>query len=143
MTGASLVSGFLFDENIPAAFAEALALVGYRVTSTEQAGLNGKDDPEVIAYCCDNRLVWFTKDLDSRKKSSYAGLVRDLGVSAVFLASPRAKGWSAKQQFEVIVRHLRPLENRYAAARKPRYFVCRTQGQPKEATSFAARPGRT
>jgi predicted nuclease of predicted toxin-antitoxin system len=134
--------GFLFDENIPAAFTEALQRVGYNVTSTQQAGLDGKDDPDVIAYCGDTRLVWVTKDLDARKKAAYAQLVREKRVSAVFLAPPRAKGWSSKEQFEVIVKHLRPLEDRYRRCRGPRFYVCRAKGQPREVTSFSARPGR-
>jgi predicted nuclease of predicted toxin-antitoxin system len=142
MTNERAGVGFLFDENIPAAFTEALRLVGYNATSTQLAGLDKKDDPDVIAYCGDQRLVWVTKDLDARKKAAYAQLVREKQVSAVFLASPRAKGWSSKEQFEVIVKHLRPLEDRFRGSRGPRYFVCRAQGQPREATSFGARPGR-
>ena len=136
------ILGFLFDENIPPAFADALQLVGCKVISTRAAGLDGKDDPDLIVYCGDQRLVWVTKDMDARKKATYAGLVRTHQVSAVFLSPPRARGWSVKEQFEVIIKHLRSLEGRYEGARKPRYFVCRATGQAREAMSFAARPGR-
>jgi predicted nuclease of predicted toxin-antitoxin system len=132
---------FLLDENIPPAFAEALRLVGYSVVSNREVGLRGADDLEVIDYCGQKRLVWVTNDLDARKKAAYAKRVSDARVSAVFLASSRAKRWSVKEQFEVIVKHLRTLESRYDA-KTPRYFMCRATGQPLEASSFAARPGR-
>ena len=133
---------FLLDENVPTAFAEALRLVGYATVSNREVGLGGADDPDVIDYCALRDLVWVTKDMDSRKKAAYAKRVADGGVSAVFLAPPRAKGWSMKEQFEVLVRHLRTLETRFGG-RRPRYYVCRATGHAREATSFAARPGRT
>lgn len=142
MSSAVPFEGFLFDENIPEAFAEALVLVGYPVTSNKREGTCGEDDEAVIRHCASRGLVWCTKDLDARRKAAYAGLVASLGVSAVFWRAPRAKGWSAKEQFETVVRHMRPLEQRYTTARRPLFFLCLTRGQPQEARSFAARPGR-
>lgn len=133
---------FLFDENIPPAFAEALRLVGYCVVSNREVGLRGADDLDVIDYCGRKDLVWVTNDLDARKKAAYAKRVSDAKVSAVFLGSTRAKRWSMKERFEVIVKHLRTLQDRYEA-KTPRYFLCGAAGQPREASSFAARPGRT
>ena len=133
--------GFLFDENIPPKFAEALRLVGYQTVSNADANLLGAADEAVIDYCAHQNVVWVTKDLDCRKKAAYAARVRDGRVSAVFLAPPRAKGWSSKEQFEVLVRHLRTIEGRYSNSRSPRYFLCRSRGQPRELTSFAARSG--
>jgi predicted nuclease of predicted toxin-antitoxin system len=133
---------FLLDENVPPSFAEALRLVGYNTVSNKEVNLKGALDPVVIEFCGDKRMVWLTKDMDARKRAAYAGLVRDRRVSAVFLASPRAKRWTMKQQFEVIVKHLRILEGRYDRSTDPRYFICRATGQPLEASTFAARPGR-
>jgi predicted nuclease of predicted toxin-antitoxin system len=132
---------FLFDENIPAVFATALRLVGYQAYSNEDVGLRSALDPQVIEFCAVNHLVWVTNDLDARKKAGYAAQVRNLGVSAVFLKSPRAKGWSSKEQFEVLARNLRTLETRYQD-HEPRFFLLRAAGQPREVSSFAARPGR-
>jgi predicted nuclease of predicted toxin-antitoxin system len=131
----------LLDENIPAAFAEAFRLVGYSVYSNEDVGLRSALDPQIIAFCGANSLVWVTKDLDARKKAAYATEVRRLGVSAVFLRPPRAKGWSSKELFEVLARNMRTLEVRFAD-RQPRYFVLRASGQPREVSSFASKPGR-
>jgi hypothetical protein len=131
----------LFDENIPAAFAEALRLVGYHAVSNREVGLRGADDPVVIDYCAANDAVWVTKDLDARKRAAYATQVRDLGVSATFLQTPRAKRWSMKEQFGVVARQIRTLEARYGD-RKPRYFFLRAAGQPREVSTFGARPGR-
>ena len=47
-----------------------------------------------------------------------------------------------KEQFEVIVTHLRNLQIRYGRSTDPRYFICRATGQPHEALTFSARPGR-
>lgn len=47
-----------------------------------------------------------------------------------------------KEQFEVIVKHLRILEGRYDRSTDPRYFICRAKGLPLEVRTFAARPGR-
>lgn len=132
---------FLFDENIPAAFAEALRLVGYNAVSNREVDLRGADDPVVIDYCATNNAVWVTKDLDARKRAAYATRVRDLGVSATFLQTPRAKRWSMKEQFEVVARQIRTLEVRYGD-RQPRYFFLRAAGQPREVGTFGARPGR-
>ena len=133
---------FLLDENIPAAFAVALRQVGYNTLANSEVSLKGALDPEVIGYCGDNGLVWMTKDQDARKKAPYVTLVRDKEVSAVFLHPPQAKRWSMKEQFEVIVKHIRTLEMRYERAKEPKFFVCRATGQPLEVTSFAAKPGR-
>jgi predicted nuclease of predicted toxin-antitoxin system len=132
---------FLFDENVPPAFAEALRLVGYSAVSNREVGLRGADDPVVIDYCANNNAVWVTKDLDARKRAAYTTQVRDLGVSATFLQTPRAKRWSMKEQFEVIARQIRTLEDRYGD-RQPRYFFLRATGQPREVGTFGARPGR-
>jgi predicted nuclease of predicted toxin-antitoxin system len=133
---------FLFDENIPPVFAEALRLIGYNTVANKEVNLRGARDEAVIEYCGDKAMVWVTRDLDARKKAAYTSLVRSRRVSAVFIVTPRAKRWTMKEQFEVIVRHLRTLENRYGAASTPRYYHCRATGQPRETTSFAARPGR-
>lgn len=132
---------FLFDENIPPAFAEALRSVGYNAVSNREVGLQGADDPVVIDFCASNNAVWITKDLDARKRAAYMAQVRDLGVSAAFLQTPRAKRWSMKEQFEVIARQIRTLEDRYGH-RQPRYFFLRAAGQPREVSAFAARAGR-
>jgi predicted nuclease of predicted toxin-antitoxin system len=132
---------FLFDENIPAAFAEALRLVGYNAVSNREVGLRGADDPVVIEYCANSDAIWVTRDLDARKRAAYTTQVRNLGVSASFLQTPRAKRWSMKEQFEVIARQIRTLEDRYAD-RQPRYFFLRAAGQPREVGTFGARPGR-
>jgi hypothetical protein len=95
----------------------------------------------VIEFCGDRKVVWLTQDMDARKKAAYAGLVRDREVSAVFLAASRAKRWSTKEKFEVIVKHIRALEMKYERSTEPRYFICRATGQPLEAPSFAAKPG--
>jgi hypothetical protein len=134
--------GFLFDENIPAAFAEALRLIGYHTVSNGDVNLKGASDEDVIEFCGARNAVWVTKDLDCRKRAAYAVRVRDRGVSAVFLATPKAKRWTLKEQFEVLVRHMRTIENRRASARAPSYYLCRSRGQPQQLTSFAARPGR-
>jgi len=132
---------FLLDENIPTAFAAALRLVEYNVVSNKEVNLVGKPDPEVITFCADKRVVWMTRDQDARKKVAYAGLVRDKAVSAVFLAHAQAKHSTMKEQFEVIVKHMRGLEDRYDRAKGPRYFVCRARGLPIEVKHFADRPG--
>lgn len=132
---------FLFDENIPVAFAAALRLVGYDTYANEEVGLKSATDPTVIDFCAATHLVWVTNDLDARKKAAYVGQVKRLGVSAVFLKRPRAKGWSSKEQFEVLARNIRTLESRFRD-REPRYFIIRAAGQPREIPSFAARPGR-
>ena len=133
---------FLFDENIPAAFAESLRLVGYQVVSTTDLGLRRAPDEDIIRYCAAKKLVWVTKDLDSRKKDAYTGLVKELRVSVVFLVSPVARHWTMRQQFEAIVRHLGILEAELSGARGPRYYVCRSRGSPRAVSSFASRPGR-
>jgi predicted nuclease of predicted toxin-antitoxin system len=133
---------FLLDENIPAAFAAALRLVGYNAVANSEVSLKGAKDTEVIEFCGDNGLVWVTKDQDARKKAPYVTLVRDRRVSATFVHHPRAKRWSMKEQFEVIVKHIRTLEMRYERAKAPKFFVCRGTGQPLEVTSFAAKPGK-
>jgi predicted nuclease of predicted toxin-antitoxin system len=133
--------GFLFDENIPPPFAKALQLAGYRVMSVEELGLRGLDDAELIEYCGDHDLVWVTNDLDARKRAAYGEQIQRHRVSATFLAPPRAKHWSSKEQFEVLARNIRTLEIRYRD-RKPRYFLIRIAGQPRELPIFAARPGR-
>ena len=133
---------FLLDENIPSAFAKALRLIGYHTVSNKEVNLGGALDPVVIEFCADQRMVLVTRDLDARKKAAYAVLVRDRGVSAVFLAHPRAKRWSMKEQFEVIVKHIRSLEGHYGRSIRPRYFICRASGQPLEVPTFSARPGR-
>ena len=132
---------FLLDENVPGAFAKALRLVGYNIFANVDVGLKGALDPEVIDYCGRHRLVWVTKDLDARKRAAYAEQVRRLDVSASFLATPRAKRWSMKEQFEVIARQIRTLEDRYDD-RWPRYFFLRAAGQPKEVPRFSDRRGR-
>lgn len=132
---------FLFDENIPPAFAEALRIVGYNAVSNREVGLKGADDPVVIDFCAANNAVWVTKDLDARKRAAYTTLVRDSNVSAAFLQTPRAKRWSMKEQFEVIARQIRTLEDRYGD-RQPRYFFLRAAGQPREVGTFSSRPGR-
>ena len=132
---------FLFDENIPPAFAEALRLVGYHAVSNREVGLQGADDPAVIDFCADHSVVWMTKDLDARKRSAYAAQVRDRAVSAVFLKTPRARHWTMKVQFEVIARQIRTLEQQYAS-RHPRFFFLRATGQPREVATFAERLGR-
>lgn len=133
---------FLLDENVPSAFAAALRLVGYNAIANTEVNLRGAPDPEVIEFCGARRLVWVTKDQDARKRASYVTLVRDHRVSAVFIHHPRAKRWSMKEQFEVLVKHLRTLETRYGRATGPRHFVCQATGQPKEVASFGARTGR-
>jgi predicted nuclease of predicted toxin-antitoxin system len=109
--------------------------------SNREVGLRGADDPIVIDFCATNNAVWVTKDLDARKRAAYATQIRDLGVSATFLQTPRAKRWSMKQQFEVIARQIRTLELRYGD-RRPRYFFLRATGHPREVSAFGARPGR-
>lgn len=133
---------FLLDENIPAAFAEALRLIGYNTVSNKEVNLKGAIDPAVIEFCGDKGLVWVTRDVEARKKAAYVGLVQKRRVSAVFIHSPQAKRWTMKEQFEVIVKHLRTLEGRYDRASDPRFFICRAKGQPDEVSSFAARLGR-
>jgi hypothetical protein len=75
---------FLLDENIPAAFAEALRLVGYNTVSNKEVNLKGAIDPAVIEFCGDKGLVWVTRDIEARKKGAYVGLVQERRVSAVF-----------------------------------------------------------
>lgn len=133
---------FLLDENLPPGFAEALRLVGYNTVSNSEVNLRKADDREVIDFCGDRKVVWLTQDMDSRKKAAYAGLVRERGVSAVFLAPSPAKRWSTKEKFEVIVKHLRILEMMFDRSDRPRYFICRATGRPLEAPTFAAKPGR-
>jgi predicted nuclease of predicted toxin-antitoxin system len=132
---------FLLDENVPGAFAEALRLVGYNTVSNREVGLQGVDDSEVIEWCATSNAVWVTKDLDARKRAAYTASIKKLGVSAVFLRTPRAKRWSMKEQFEVLARQIRVLEDRFQD-RRPRYFFLRATGQPREVTTFGARPGR-
>jgi predicted nuclease of predicted toxin-antitoxin system len=133
---------FLLDENVPAAFAAALRLVGYNAVANSEVNLRGAPDPEVIEFCGEKRLVWVTKDQDARKRASYVTLVRDRRISAVFIHHPQAKRWTMKEQFEVLVKHLRSLELRYGRSSTPRHFVCRATGQPQEVSSFGARTGR-
>jgi hypothetical protein len=47
-----------------------------------------------------------------------------------------------KQQFEVIVTHLRTLQIRYGRSTDPGHFICRATDQPLEAPTISARPGR-
>lgn len=132
---------FLLDENIPPDFAAAFRLVGYNTVANVEVDLTSAHDPEVIDFCAAKGTIWVTKDLDSRKRAAYASRVRDLNVSAVFLSTPRAKRWSLKEQFEVIARQIRTLEDRFGD-RQPRYFFLRATGQPREVSTFAARRGR-
>lgn len=132
---------FLFDENFPPRFAEAFRLVGYNSAANEEVGLRSADDLEVIRYCGANGMVWVTKDIDARKRAAYAEEVRRLGVSAVHLVSPRAKGRTIKEQFELLARHMRWLEARYEE-RAPRYFHIRRRGEPREVGTFATRSPR-
>src|SRR5207237_723240 len=108
-----------------------------------EVNLRKADDRVVIEFCGDRKAVWFTQDMDARKKAAYAGLVRERGVSVVFLAPSRAKRWSTKEKYEVIVKHLRSLEMTLERSDKPRYFICHATGRPLEASSFAAKPGRS
>jgi predicted nuclease of predicted toxin-antitoxin system len=133
--------GFLFDENVPAAFAAALRLVGYKAYANVDVGLRGALDSDVIAYCGKHKLVWVTKDLDARKRAAYGAQVKALAVSASFVAPPRAKRWTMKEQFEVVARHIRTLEERYAA-KWPRYYFLLGRGQPKEIARFSDRRRR-
>ena len=80
-----------------AGFGEALRLVGYNTVSNTEVNLRKADDRVVITFCSDRQVVWFTQDMDARKKAAYAGLVKERGVSAVFLAPSRAKRPSTKR----------------------------------------------
>lgn len=133
--------GAAVDENIPPAFAEAFRCVGDNAISNRDVGLKGAGDPEVIDFCADNEAVWVTKDLGARKLAAYTAQVRMQAVSVTFLRTPRAKHWSMKEQFEVIARQLRVLEQMYGS-RRPRYFILRATGRPREVSTFAERIGR-
>lgn len=132
---------FLFDENFPPGFARAFREVGYLAVANTEVGLRTADDPDVIDFCGTNRMVWVTKDIDARKCAAYITQVRRQRVSAVHLYLPRAKGRTVKEQFELLARHMRWLEERYNE-RTPRYFHIRTKGTPREVASFADRPRR-
>lgn len=132
---------FLFDENFPPRFAQAFRLISYQTVANEEVGLKGGPDSDVIEFCGRERMVWLTKDIDARKRDAYTAQVRRLGVSAVHLYLPRAKGRTLKEQFELLARHMRWLEAKYEE-RSPRYFHIRSRGEPREVSAFAERPRR-
>lgn len=133
---------FLFDENFAPGVGRAFGHAGFNARCNEDVGLKGADDLEVIAFCGKHDAVWVTQDIDARKRAAYGELVRKLGVGAVFLRVPRAKqGMSMKDRFALVARWMPWLEERLKAKR-PRYFLIQTRGEPRELAHFAGKAGR-
>jgi len=131
---------FLIDHNHPWIFGPVLRAVGYRATAAREVGLDASDDLDLIRFCGQRGLVWITEDSDTRRRGEYVALVRELGVSAVFLRPPRAKGWSIQMKFEVLARNLKGLDTAFVT-RQPRYFVCTETRAAREVPTFSAALG--
>ncbi len=132
---------FLIDENLAPGVARAFAHVAFNARSNDEVGLGSSDDPDVIKFCGHWGAVWITQDIDARKRAAYKPLVEKLKVSAVFIRLPRAKGMSMKDRFALLARWMPWLESRYEAKR-PRYFLLGTRGEPRELAHFAEKSAR-
>lgn len=127
----------LLDENMPPTFAVALRAIGYAAVSVHEV-LKGADDEDVLRYCAEHNLAWVTQDVEIRKKSNYAGLIKKYGVSVIFLRPPKKHGWHPKVMFSVLARDLPAIEDSLTEI-KPCYWVCRELQRAKRLRTFVER----
>lgn len=101
---------FLLDNGLNPNIADALSLVEYDITSVREAFGNrpqGVPDPEIIDWCAAQGATWLTTDISAKR--THEAALKARRISVVWCRQPK-QGWSTKQQLEVIVKYLRPIE---------------------------------
>ena len=144
---------FLLDEGLPKQVAHALALVGYKITAAEDAGLRGAEDPDVIQYAFEHSMTWITKDHAAR--AAHESVLRATGVSVVWvrgLKHPAKSNIDAFELHRMLTDRLPEVARQVADARGPRYFtlsyaangraVLRSSGDVRAAGGRSARSRR-
>lgn len=107
--------GFLFDENMAHRLARAFRAAGYCCWSVKGVGLGGASDPQVLEFCQRHDLILVSKDKRMLTNPIYASKVKSLR-GFVVVKSPRARSRSLKEDFEVLARRMRELEQRYTSS---------------------------
>jgi predicted nuclease of predicted toxin-antitoxin system len=104
--------GFLLDENVPRRLARAFRAAGYCCWAVRDVRLGGASDPAVLQYCLQAELVLVSRDRALWTNPAYKNMVKQL-PGFVVLASPKAKNRSVKEEFEILARRIRELEQKF------------------------------
>ena len=138
------IARFLFDSQLTGP-GSALAHVYQTKTVKYASGLGQlADDAKVLKWCAAHGYVLVTKDWGIYTEPDLAELVRDLGVSIVWIRHSTGN-IGARDLFYVLARDLRWVEDEIArAGGSQRLFSLRLTGRRviRAPTSRARRPGR-
>ncbi len=111
---------FLLDESLTPAVAEALNLVEHNFTTVETAfGRRGVLDPEIIAWCRENRATWV--HADDRANKEHKRSLQTSGIRTLWVLRPRG-AMSSKEQLRILSSALPKLFERWERNPRNRHY---------------------
>ncbi len=97
---------FLADENIPTALVRALRIrvPGIDIVRTHDVNLDGKSDPEILAWAAEHQRIVLTRDVNTMTKHAFRRAERDLPMPGLVVLRPAVSTEELITAIELIAR---------------------------------------